>query len=426
MSNAPVESGLQDMRVEWVPETTPGTPPTDPEWNAYSREIDELTSSMDGQKEATSSLGFRDFIELYRGVEEASVTLNYSQYRFPIDNSGTVVDPIAIPVTRDANADYPSHTIVGRREVSGGGADGAGYREFLVVMGARPVSASFDGDPSAAEALPQELGYDNAEKARPHIIHQPSSSGTLVVRSTDSNDTNSVTIESEGGSTTTDVSLPGSDPNTVATTTDFDDIDSVWVDGEHAGDIMIGTDDGSESIDVELLQKPLTGTNTDGVDSVAGVPPTGSGSHATPTWADQGTIFLGTTNEWADGVLGERVHTLSGSVEHDVSAEAQAETRRPAIDVGVRTVEFDADLAGPYESAEKIKAHFRDKSGDLVWAFGDDPTVDPSNADKKIVAHNAEIIDAPDFTRTAEDTNYIPSVTFQAVGSPAIEIINNS
>lgn len=420
----PVESALQDMRIEWVEETDPGVPPTDPAFNAFSGEIDELSASIDGSKEATSSLGYRDFIEMYRGPEESELTTSYSQYNFPVDPSGNVVDPIGYPMTVSGNGDYPSLTVTSRREVSSGGADGAGFREFLVVLGARPTGSTVDGDPSAAQALPQELTLP-AKTIRPHIIHQPSTSTELVVRSTDASDTNTVTIESEGGATTTDVTLPGTDPNTVATTVTLGDIDAFWVEGAHAGDIMLGTSDGAGAIDVELLQKPLAGYNTDGVDSVPGVPPLGSGSHATePT--GPGTIFLGTQSEWADSELGERVHTLNLSVELDSSREPVQSSRKQVIDVGMRTVEFDADLAGPYETAEKIKAHFQDKSGDLIYGFADDPTVDPSTADKQIVAHNAEIIDAPDHTRTAEDTNYIPSVTFRAVGDPAIEVINNS
>jgi hypothetical protein len=418
------ENALTDMRIEWATEDTPGVPPTDPEFNPFSGEIDELSASIDGTKEATSSLGYRDFIEMYRGPEESELTASYAQYNFPVDASGNVVDPIAYPLTVSGNGDYPSLTVTSRREVSGGGADGAGFREYLVVLGARPTASTVDGDPSAAQALPQELTLPS-KTIRPHIIHQPSAETELVVRSTDPNDTNTVTIESEGASTTTDVDLPGSDPNTVATTMTFGDIDAIWVDGEHAGDIMVGTDDGSGNIDVELLQKPLTGYNTDGVDSVPGVPALGGGSHATEP-AGPGTIFLGTQSEWADAEIGERVHTLNLSVDVESSREPVQSSRQQAIDVGMRSVELDADIAGPYESSEKILAHFRDKTGDLIYGFGDDPSADPSNADKQIVAKNVEIIDAPDFTRTAEDTNYIPSVTFRAVGDPAIEVINNS
>ena len=417
------ENALNDMRIEWAEEPDVGTPPTDPDWNAVSREIDELNGSIDGGKETTDSLGFRDFIEMYRSVEESELTINYAQYNFPLDSSGNIVDPIGYPMTLPDSDEWPSLTVVARQDVGSGGKTGAGYREYLVVLGARPTSSSIDGDPSAAEPLPQELTLPSAT-IRPHIIHQPPSDTELVVRSTDPDDTNPVIIESEGGATTTSVSLPGSDPNTVSTTMTFGDVDAIWAEGEHAGDIMLGTDDGTGAIDTELLGKPLTGTNTDGVDIVEGVPPTGDGSHASDL-TGTGTTFLETQTQWDDGDIGTRLHTLNLSAEVETSREPVAESRRQAIDVGQRTVEFDADVAGPYESAEKIKAHLRDVSGDLVYAFGA-PGTDPSNADKRIVAHNVEIVDAPDFTRSAGDTNYIPSVTFRAVGDPAIELINNS
>jgi hypothetical protein len=85
-------------------------------------------------------------------------------------------------------------------------------------------------------------------------------------------------------------------------------------------------------------------------------------------------------------------------------------------------------VAGPFQSAAKIKAHFRDVSGDLIYAF-DDAGTQPSAADKKIIAHNVEILDAPDHARSAGDTNFIPSVTFRAVSdenNPAIEMVNTS
>jgi hypothetical protein len=418
-----VENALQDMRIEWAEESTPGEPPTDPTWKPFSAEIDELSTSIDGSKEATDALGFRDFVELYRGPEESELTLSYAQYNFPLDSSGNVQDPIGYPMTLP-EGDYPSLTVVSRRDVQSGGRDGAGFREFLVAYGARPTASTLDGDPSAAEPIPQELTLP-AETARPHIVHQPASSPTLVVKSTDSNDTIDVTIEDEGASTTDTVTLPGGATNTVTTIESFSDVDVIYAESEHAGDIQVGTDDGSGNIDTELLEKPLTGTNTDGVDSVEGIPPLGSGSHS-PTPSGEGTIFLGTQSSWTGSSVGERLHTLDLSVELDSSREPVQGSRRQAIDVGQRTVEFDADLAGPYETASKIKAHFRDKSGDLIYGFADDPATDPANADKRIVAHNVEIIDAPDFTRTAGETNYIPSVTFQAVGDPAIEVINNS
>jgi hypothetical protein len=412
-NRAPVESGLQDIRTEWVAETTPGEFPADPSWNAFAAEIAEFTYSTDGNKEGRDALGNLDTVAHDRAAESASATLSYRQARFPVDSGGAVVDPVAYPITTDASEDYPSHTVVERRDVAGGGKLNAGYREFAVLTGARPVSASFDGDPSATEPIPQELGYE-AERGRTHIVHQPDTSQTLVVKSTDSGDTNDVIIESADADTTETVTLPGSDPNEVTTSESFGDIDAIEVVGEHAGDIQVGTDTGSGSIDTELLETPLTGTATDGVDSIAGIPALGSGSHASDITAD-GPQFLGTDATWVGSTLADRVHTLNMTVEREVSREPRQTTRRQSIDVGARSVSIDADVAGPYETAERIAEHHRDKSGDIVWTFDTGET---------ITANSAELVDAPEFTRSAGDTNYIPSVTFEPKGDPAIEINN--
>lgn len=422
----PVESGLQDIRLEFVEESDPGVTPADPNWQRISPEVDEISASIDGTKEATSALGFRDVVEFYRGPEESELTISYSQYEFPLGPNSEVRDPIAFPMILP-QGDYPSLSVLSRRDVKNGGRLGAGFREFLVVKGARPTSSSLDGDPSAAEPIPQELTLP-AEVARPHIIHQPPDSGAnLVVESTDTQESVQVTIESEDATTTETLSLPGG--STSITNSSFSDIDAIEVQGEHNGDIQVGTDDGSGGIDTELLETPLTGLDRDGVTSQKGVPALGGGSHSSPQ-SGQGTIFLGTQTSFAGESLG-RLHTLDLSVEVDSSREPVQSSRRQRIDIGQRTVEFDADLAGPFKSASLIKEHFRDKSGDLVYGFSDDPTTDPSNAKKRIVAHNVEIVDAPDFTRTAGDTNFIPSVTFRATADqqtdqPAIEIINNS
>jgi hypothetical protein len=410
-NRAPVESGLSDIRTEWVAETTPGEFPGDPEWNAYAPEISEFSYSTGGNKENRDALGSLDPVDHDRATETATATVSYRQARFPVDSSGTVVDPIAYPITVPAGQDYPSHTIVERREITAGGALGAGFREYAVITGARPVGAAFDGDPSSTEPLPQELTYE-AERGRTHIIHQPDSEQTLVVKSTDDTDTNDVIIESEGASTEETVTLPGGSTNTVETTESFGDIDAFEVVGEHAGDIQVGTDDGTGAIDTELLEKPLTGTNTDGVDSIAGVPALGSGSHASDITAEA-PQFLGTDATWTGPSLADRVHTLNLSVEREVSREPRQTTRRAAIDVGSRSVEISADLAGPFETAERISEHHRDKSGDLVWTF---------NTGDTITTHNTEIAEAPDHTRSAGDTNYIPSVSFEPTGDPAIEI----
>ena len=417
------ENALDDTRLEWTEEPEPGVVPTDPSWRRFSPEMQTISVSLDGSKEATDTVGTRDVVEMYRGTEEAELTLGYSQYRFPVNSAGVVQDPIAYPLLRPSG-EWPSLTIVSRQDVTEGGRTGAGYREYLVVRGARPTGSTLDGDPSASEPIPQELTLP-AARGRPHIIHQPASEEGLVIRSTSPDDTNEVVIESEGGTTTETVALPGADPNTAATSATFPGVDVLWVRGEHAGDIQVGTNDGEDAIQTPLLEKPLTGTDTDGVDSVAGVPPLGSGSHGDPV-TGEGTMFLGTQASFAGEPVGTRLHTLNLTAEVETSREPVQGSREEEIDVGAASAEFDADLAGPYESAAKIKAHFRDLSGDLVFGFANDPSTDPVDAPKRIVTHDVEIVDAPDFTREAGETNYIPSVTFRATGDPAIEIINNA
>jgi len=412
-NRSPVESGLQDVRIEWVEETTPGVFPTDPSWNLFAPEITEFSYSTDRNKEGNAALGQVDPFDHDGSAESASATLSYRQARFPVDSSGTVVDPVAYPITTDASEDYPSHTVVQRREVVAGGRLGAGFREFAVLSGARPVSATFDGDPSSTEPIPQELEYE-AERGRTHVVHQPSSSQVLVVRSTDASDTNDVVIEDEGAGTSETVTLPGTDPNTVVTTASFGDVDAIEVQGDHAGDIQVGTDTGTGSIDTALLEKPLTGSNTDGVDSIRGIPALGAGSHASPVPSD-GPLFLGTDATWTGEDLADRVHALELSVEREVDRNARQGTRRQTVDVGARTVTIDADLAGPFESATRIAEHHRAKTGAFNWTF----------ASGEIIAiNNAEIVDAPDFTRSAGDTNFIPSVTLEGSGDPAIAISN--
>src|SRR6056297_3529792 len=110
------ENALQDIRLEYAEEPTVGDPPTDPDWQAFSGEIDEVSASIDGGKEAIDSLGFRDFIEMYRSVEESELTVSYAQYQFPLDSSGNIVDPIGYPMTLP-EGEWPSLTVTMRREV---------------------------------------------------------------------------------------------------------------------------------------------------------------------------------------------------------------------------------------------------------------------------------------------------------------------
>jgi len=416
-NRAPIESGLQDIRLEWVEETTPGETPADPAWNKFTAAdlVADVSVSPEPQYEQRQALGFIDAQSNDRGAEAASATIGYHMGQFPVDASGNVQDPIAYPIVHDGETDYPSLTVVARRDVQAGGSDGGGFREFAVVTGARPTSASFDGDASNPMPLPQELSME-CERARVYVISQPSSSTELVVRSTDDSDTNDVTLESEDASTTETVTLPGTATNTVTTTATFDDLDAIDVSGDHAGDITVGTDDGSGNIDVELTEHVIAGSGdsaADSIDSEFGIPALGSGSHASAI-TEEGPQFIETTFEVSGTPIAPNLHTLGLSVERDVSRSAQQTTRREVVDVGARSISVDVTASGEHQSATQIRNAFNTAEfGTITYTFDSGETID---------LNNVQQTGPPAYERGAGDTNVQPSVTLTPTGDPAISI----
>lgn len=406
--SAPTENALQDVRAEWVEETTPGTPPSNPSWNRFSDYIAGYTWGGDAGVQGQNVVGQGDFADHFRGSEEHDLEINYWMQRFPIDASGNIQGPEAVPMEHDYNTDYDSHTVVIRREVTEGGVDGAGFREFIVAVGARPTSITIDGDPSASEPLPEQLGY-TAEQVRQYVVHQPADGTQLDLASTSANDTMDVTIESEGGSTTETVTLSGT--TTVTTTSSFSDIDAIYVASEPEGDITAKDDAGND-----LLEDPIVGSNTDNVEGYQGIPALGTGSHASAIGTDpESYLFLGTSVTYGGGTLSDRIHTFNFSVEVDVTLEPQQGTRSPAVDVGPRTVTFEADVAGPYESAAENYNYYVTDTGDIVYTL----------PDGDITGKNATRVDTDDVDRSAGDANQLYGETFECNGDPAISLSHN-
>jgi hypothetical protein len=249
-----------------------------------------------------------------------------------------------------------------------------------------------------------------------YVISQPSSSTELVVKSSNDSDTNDVIIENEGAGTTTTVTLPGTSPNTVATTTTFSDIDAIDVQGDHAGDITVGTDDGSGNIDVELTEQVIAGSGdsaTDTIDSEFGIPALGGGSHAGAI-TQEGPQFIETTFEMSGTTYESNLHTIGLSVERDTSRSAQQTTRREVIDVGPRSVSVDVTMSAEYATANKLRNAFDTANfATITYTFDSGETIDLNNVTET---------DPPSYERSAGDTNVQPSVTLTPTGDPAISI----
>jgi hypothetical protein len=394
--SAPVESALQDDRIEYVEETTIGQTPSDPNWLTLTDYLDELSLDPGGQRSGIEVVGSGDVVEHFRGPEDPSLDASYYKQQAFVDSNDDPNYPAARPLTYDWSTDYPSYTVEYRRDVGGGGNDGAGFREYIVARGARPTELTLPGDPSDGEPMLEEISWE-VEQARAFVIHQPSSSTTLDVTNNGGSSID-VTIENEGASTAETITVPAN--STATTTANFGDVDAIYAESEPSGTIDV-----TDGAGTGILDQPLAGTDTTNVDGERGVPPLGSGSHGSSIGTDPSKyLFLGVdTVDWQGASLADRIHALDLTVAIDTSTEAVAGTRGQETDAGTREATADADVAGPHKSAQLIADQFRNESGDFVYKL----------PDNDVTLRNAYLTVTPDFTRSAGDENFIPSVTFR-------------
>lgn len=407
------ERALDDVRVEFVEETTKGTTPSDPSWTRIADFFESGPGySTDASVDGPPAQGSSDTERISRGARENSLAFSYWMQQFPVDGSGDPNDPFGEILNRGPNTQLSTHTVVWRREQTEGGNDDAGFRDYVVGRGAYPLTGTIAGDPGESSAMVLDLGYEQVAYVENHVIHQPSSGTTLEVSSSDSGDTSqTLTIEDDGASTTEDVSLNGM--TTVTTSAPFASIDAAHLDGETVGDVTITDGSGTTLL-------TLYGTGTDGVDGQLGVPALGSGSHGSAIGTDPETYQFIRTSSTFGGALSspDRLHALDLSVEIDASTEAQQGTRAVAIDPGMRTVTAEVDVAGPWASATRLEEYLHGRTGDLTFTL----------PDGDIVVKNAQATDVDDKDYSAGDANNVYGVTFTGQvdsDSAAVTATNN-
>jgi hypothetical protein len=393
-----VESSLQDYRIETVKETTEAEPPSDPDFQTLTDYLDEFTFSPGADREGIEVVGSGDIRDMFRGPEEPEVSTDYYKQQGFFGSGDTPQYPAGEPLDYEDGCDLPSYTVLGRQESDCGGTFDSGYREYVVLYGAKPVEVVNPGDPSESAPIIEELSWE-VRKGRTYVIHQPDSGTTLDIENTGS-DSVDVTVESEGGGTTETITVSG---NSTSTTLDtYSDIDVIYAESEHEGDILVTDGSGTNVLDETT---PLAGSNTDGVESDRGIPPLGSGSRGSAIGTDPSDYqFIGVDPiTWQGSALSDRIHALDLTVGIDTAREPLQGTRGSTIDPGTRTVELEADTAGPFETATRIAQQFHNESGNFVYSY----------PDNDVTVYNAQIMDAPDYTRSAGDANYIPSTTWQ-------------
>lgn len=413
------ESGELPGRYEWVEEPAPGEAPTDPAWNLFSDIMRSFEAEAGASKSRQDGLGTPDAVDHNRGTEEPSLTAGYDLQRFPVDAAGDPIDPSGYGLIRDQYNQLPGTLmVVGRREHPGGN-DGAGVREYTVARGAAVSSVSPTLDPSEENPILMELEHQT-QKVRSYLIHQPSASTLLVVKSSSANDTTqSVTIENEGAGTAETVVLNGT--SLVSTSATFGDIDAVSLDAETEGDVTVAINTGTETSPAEgttlmTIEGGLTYSDDDQpVDGDLGVPALGTGSHA----AALGTKFehfVGDRFERPAGsAVRPRVNSAGWTVENGIETSSMSHTRAPAVDEGNRAVSVEADVAGPFVSHRSMMEALQNDQADLEHEL----------SGGVITFKNTTPTDSA--TRTVENEQSAASMseTFEASGDPAIVLTAN-
>ena len=350
------EGGLQQHRTEFLREETYAVPNTDPSFNRFSDIIQSIEWTPTPNVEGHRGIGDADPQRMTKGPEEHELSITYALQQFPVDPDGDPLDASGDGLKRDADNTLPNtHTIVDREEKEG-------TRIYLVALGGLIDEVTLSGDTESNEPITAEVTYQ-CQKIRSYQVDQPDSSTTLDIVSTDDNDTMDITIENDDASTSETLSLTGT--TTVTTTESFGEIDAVWLASEPAGDITISDGSGTDFM-------TIYGSNSyDNVEGDRGIPPLGSGSHASALDTAY-EYFLDDTIEWPQGEdLAAALNSLELSVSNNVDSTSRVGQLGPVLSVGNRETQVTATLFSPTASHDAIMQALRKAQNNLIWTLSD-------------------------------------------------------
>ncbi|MCU4744495.1 hypothetical protein [Natronoglomus mannanivorans] len=348
------DSGFRNHRVEFVREDEPGVTPADPDWGFFSDTLETaLQWEGDAQIEGQRGLGDYEVQNHFTGTEDHSVSIDYHLQRFFVDGSGDPDDAAGDAILRDNDGGVlNTHTIVDKTEY-----DSA--KTFVVARGCYPNLDDVSGDPGSALPIVLSLDYE-AKNVRMYKADQPTGE-VLTVRSTSSDDTSqTLTLESQGGYASEDVTLDGT--TDVTTTESFSSLEAFELDEPCEGDVVIEDADGNE------LTRLLGAESYDGAQGDTGVPALGDGSHADPIGSEYERFI--TDEITKNGAqLAAEVRSASFNVSNDYSKEPIMGTTEQAIHVGDQDAEFSATIAGNFESHSSMTDHLQANEFTLEWHF---------------------------------------------------------
>lgn len=404
------EGGLRNHRLEFVRESSTGTPPSNPSWNLFSDTVRNFEWEPDTDIEEQRGIGDADPNTFYKGAETHDITVEYDLQQWFSSTGDAAYDGMA----RDAdNLPTSTHTIVDREDkasISAGqtvnGSTSRDTRIYTVAKGGYIDEVTLSGDPGSQNPVSVELTYQ-FEKGRTYQVDQPSSSTTLAIQSTNSNDTSqTLTVEDEGASTTEDVSLNGK--SLVSTSSSFSDIDALELDAETQGDVEVYVNTGSSSTPSKGDKLAVIYGSASYEDTVGdvGIPALGTGSHASAIGSSY-EIIVGDTIERPSGTaLAYDINSVELTVSNNLETSERVDDVTMRIDAGGRDTELDATIVGESESHQKILEHLQVTENNVKWTMtGGNLQVD-----------NAALTDAGSRTIEAGDAAMTLDNTFTGKG----------
>lgn len=355
----PNESGIRELRLEFVRETTRGVTPADPAWKRYSDAIQSFGVTPTASISPRGNIGTPDVVNFNAGTESHSFTVTYDLQQWFSASGDAAYDGMA----RLADGSLPkSHSMVARAAAGHTGTAGGGSRIYYVATGGLIGNVELSGEPESGDPIVVTLDY-MCEKLRAYLADQPAASTTLTVASTSASDTTqTLTIESDGAGTSEAVALNGT--TNVVTVASFTSIDAFFLDAETEGNVTIT--DGTNTL-VTIYGK-ASYNNREGD---LGVPLLGSGSHAAAIGSAYETI-LGDTFERPVGTdlgLDACISSAGLSVDNSIQQDSCITRIGHILSEGARTVNMNVSLIGPKPSYDSMIDHLRAVQNNIVWTL---------------------------------------------------------
>ena len=370
MTDQFVEDAQIPTTVEFVREDTYGTTPTDPDYTLFADDVIShgMTHAYNVEEQRTAGSAYAT--DHKPGAEGHSASFEYFMQQWLVDGSGDAQDAAYDGLFRE-NGQLPNtHTILSRTERSSGGNDSGGIYTIRVMKGAKIDTASLEWVQDTGLPIPVTLDYQVREGKR-YDVHQPSSSTTLTVKSTDSSDTTqTVTVENLDAGTSESFDLNGT--TLVTSSTAFSEVGQVNVDGETVGDVVVSVNDGNQSTPTEgatIITINGTSSLPQGYVGERGIPLIGSGSHGSSLGDSNEEIFLGDNIERPSGTaIADNWSSGTLEVSNDLAAIPDGnQDQFQSWQEGNATPEVSIELFGetvPQSIINDLKKAVQD---DIVW-----------------------------------------------------------